>query len=133
MTFSDIKSFVCEKRNPRTGIGMVVIYDRQKGFKSPGDERYIVSCETHQVFTSRKTLAEAKAAMQAVDFCEDCQEMPIASRTDVKGMEMIIALQSMVGIQESEADAMAAWRSLDDFQRRDTINAYQLYFETLAN
>jgi hypothetical protein len=69
-----IRGYVCELRNRLTGIGYVVVYDRNKGFDCDADGRYVVVCETHFVMVSATSLPRARAAMKAVDFCEECRE-----------------------------------------------------------
>lgn len=69
---NDILGYVCELRNRRTGIGHVVIYDRNKGFDCDADYRYVISCEGHNTMTSAPSMPRAREIMKAVDFCEEC-------------------------------------------------------------
>ena len=64
--------YVCELKNRRTGIGHVVIYDKQLGFDADTDARYVIVCETHHTMTSAAAMPAARAIMKAVDFCEEC-------------------------------------------------------------
>lgn len=43
-----------------------------------------------------------------------------------KGIEAIIFLQSLAGIEESEEDARKGWRSLTDMQKRSTMQTYSM-------
>src|SRR5574339_17024 len=74
---NDILGYVCELRNRRTGVGHVVIYDRNKGFDCDAEYRYIISCETHNTMTSAPSMPKAREIMKAVDFCEECMKMPL--------------------------------------------------------
>lgn len=71
--------YVCELKNRRTGIGHVVIYDRQKGFDADTEFRYVIVCETHNTLTSASSMPKARAIMKAVDFCEHCMTDSVLS------------------------------------------------------
>lgn len=43
-----------------------------------------------------------------------------------RGIEAIIFLQSLAGIEESEEDARKGWRSLTDMQKRSTMQTYSM-------
>lgn len=69
---ADNLGYVCELKNRRTGIGHVVIYDKQLGFDADTEDRYVIVCETHGTLTSMPSLPKAREVMKAVDFCEEC-------------------------------------------------------------
>jgi hypothetical protein len=64
--------YVCELKNRRTGIGHVVIYDKNLGFDADTEHRYVIVCETHHTLTSMPSMPKARQVMKSVDFCEEC-------------------------------------------------------------
>ena len=64
--------YVCEIRNRKTGVGYVVVYDRNKGFDCDADGRYVVVCETHGTMVSDTSLPRARLSMKSVEFCQEC-------------------------------------------------------------
>jgi len=71
--------YVCELVNRRTGVGPVVIYDRQRGFDFDADERYIIVCEEHHSGTTSPSLPRARLIMKAVDFCGECMSASLTT------------------------------------------------------
>ena len=48
---------------------------------------------------------------------------------EIKGMKMIQALQRLVGIEETDKDALDCWQKLSDKDREDTAKAHRLFCE----
>jgi hypothetical protein len=69
---NDVIGYVCEIQNRVTGVGHVVIYDRNKGFDCGADGRYVVVCETHGTMVSETALPRARMSMKSVEFCQEC-------------------------------------------------------------
>jgi hypothetical protein len=46
--------------------------------------------------------------------------------TEADGIKAIIALQAMVGIEETEAQAKAGWAAMSDHERETTMNVHRL-------
>jgi len=69
---NDVIGYVCELQNRVTGVGHVVIYDRNKGFDCDADGRYVVVCETHGTMVSETALPRARMSMKSVEFCQEC-------------------------------------------------------------
>lgn len=46
---------------------------------------------------------------------------------DTQGATMIVALQKLVGIEESVESAKKGWKSLDDTDKEATVLAYRLF------
>lgn len=45
--------------------------------------------------------------------------------TEEEGVQAIIALQKLVGIEETEAQARKSWRSFEDWEKEKTILVYE--------
>jgi len=58
----------------RSGInkGWVVIYYAKEADFDDRDGKYAVVCQTHNTIVNTTSLPKARAAMKAVDFCEEC-------------------------------------------------------------
>lgn len=50
--------------------------------------------------------------------------VPMMAQYEALGVRAIIALQKVVGVIESEAQASTGWRSMDPHEREQTLMAY---------
>ncbi len=55
--------------------GWVVIYDAAEAGLEASAGKYAVVCETHSAIVNTTSMPKARAILDAVDFCEQCQQI----------------------------------------------------------
>ena len=70
---SHLAGYIAERRNPLSGDWNVIYYAAEADIDDT-DGRYACVCEAHGTIVNCTSLPQARSAMKASDFCEECRE-----------------------------------------------------------